>query len=408
MESLIASAARALAAGDPLGALKCIALRDEPPALALRGIAMAQLGDYDRARKLLRCAARGFGAREPLAQARCQVAEAEVALAARDLTRSSRSLVDVAQTLHEHGDHSNAFHACLIDARRRLLVGEIESAEQILADIDVDAATAPAALVARAELTHAELALRRVRAADAAFALDRAEASAVAAGIPALIAEIRRARRALSAPAARCIINGETRTVRLSEVEALLASSDLIVDGCRRTVRGQAHRISLSGRPLLFALAFALSEVWPADITRDLLIERVFRTRNPNESHRVRLRVELSRLRAALRPLARVEATASGYVITPIDAQAIVVLAPPTEGATGAILALLEGGETWSTSALARALGTSQRTVQRALHQLAETFAVRAVGHGRARRWTAPGLGEFTTNLLLPGVLPVG
>jgi hypothetical protein len=408
VESLIAAAARALAAGDPLAALKRIALRDDPPALALRGIAMAQLGDYDRARKLLRRAARGFGVREQLAQARCQVAEAEVALAARDLTRSQRSLAAVAQTLDALGDHANAFHARLIDARRQLLVGEIEAAEQTLATVNVAAATAPPALVARAELTRAELALRRVRAADAATALDRADAAAVAAGIPALVAEIGRARRALSAPAARCIAGGVTHTVRLDEVEALLASSALIVDGCRRTVRRQAHRISLSGRPLLFALAFALAEVWPTDVARDRLIERVFRTRHPDASHRARLRVELGRLRAALSPLARIEATPRGFVIAPLDAPAIVVLAPPTEGFAGAILALLEGGETWSTSALAHALGTSQRTVQRALLQLEDSVAVRAVGHGRARRWLAPGLGEFTTNLLLPGVLPHG
>jgi hypothetical protein len=262
--------------------------------------------------------------------------------------------------------------------------------------------------VARAELTRAELALRRVRAADAATALDRADAAAVDAGIPALIAEIERARRTLSAPAARLIKHGIARTLRLDEVEALFASRDLIVDACRRTIRGPVRSVSLAGRPVLFALASTLAEAWPTDVARDRLIERVFRTRNPNESHRARLRVELSRLRAALRPLARIEATPRGFVMAPIDAPAIVVLAPPTEGPAGAILALLEGGETWSTSALARALGTSQRTVQRALRQLEASVAVRAVGHGRTQRWIAPGLGEFTTNLLLPGVLPVG
>lgn len=408
MESLIASAARALAAGDPLGALKRIALRDEPPALALRGIAMAQLGDYARARKLLRRAARGFGARERLAQARCQVAEAEVALAARDLSRPARSLDTVARALQALGDLANAFHARLIEARRQLLVGEIEAAERTLAAVDVTASSAPPSLVARAQLTRAELALRRVRAADAATALHRAHAAAVDAGIPALIAEIERARRTLSAPAARLISSGVTRMVRLDEVEAVFASRDLIVDACRRSVRGPVRSIPLAGRPILFALARTLAEAWPADVARDRLIERVFRMRNPDESHRARLRVELSRLRAALRPLARIEATARGFVIAPLDAPAIVVLAPPTDGSADAILALLEGGETWSTSALARALGTSQRTVQRVLLQLEGSMAVRAVGHGRARRWIAPGLGEFTTNLLLPGVLPVG
>src|SRR5262245_53487021 len=125
MDSLLVSAARLLSIGDPLGALKRIALRDEPPVCALRGIAMAQLGDYDRARKLLRRAARGFGAHERLAQARCLVAEAEVALAARDLSRQMHKLDGAAQTLEALGDRVNALHARLVVARHQLLVGEL-------------------------------------------------------------------------------------------------------------------------------------------------------------------------------------------------------------------------------------------------------------------------------------------
>lgn len=407
MDSLIASAARALAAGDPLGALKRVALRDDPPALALRGIAMAQLGDYELARQLLRRAARGFGARERLARARCQVAEAEVALAARDLSRPARALDTAARALDALGDHANALHARLIGARRQLLVGELDAAERTLAAVDVAAADAPHALAARVELTRAELALRHVRAADAAAALGRAHAAAVTAGIPALVAEIDRVRRALSASSARLIKAGAVRPVRLDEVEALFASGDLVVDACRRAVRGPARSVPLAGRPVLFALVGALAEAWPADVPRDRLIERVFRARAANESHRARLRVELSRLRAALRPLARIEATARGFALAPIDARAVVVLAPPIDGPAGSILALLEGGESWSTSALARALGSSQRTLQRALRELEETAAVRAIGRGRSRRWLAPSLAGFATNLLLPGALPV-
>jgi DNA-binding transcriptional ArsR family regulator len=406
MDSLVASAARALAAGDPLGALKRVALRDDPPALALRGIAMAQLGDYDRARKLLRRAARGFGTRERLAQARCQVAEAEVALAARDLSGPARALDAAAQALDALGDRANALFARLVGARRQLLVGELEGAEQTLAA--VDAAGAPPPLAARAELTRAELALRRVRVADAAAALGRAHAAAVAAGIPGLVAEIGRARRALSAPSARLIRGGVVRPIRLDEVEVLFASGELVVDACRRAVRGPARSVALAGRPVLFALVGALAEAWPADVPRDRLIERAFEARAANESHRVRLRVELGRLRAALRPLARIEATRRGFALAPVGGRAVVVLAPPIDGPAGAILALLEGGESWSTSALARALGSSQRTVQRALRQLEEAAAVRAVGRGRSRRWLAPALGGFATTLLLPGALPVG
>jgi DNA-binding transcriptional ArsR family regulator len=408
MDSLVASAAHALAAGDPLEALRHVALRDDPPALALRGIAMAQLGDYGRARKLLRRAARGFGPRERLAQARCQVAEAEVALVARDLSRPVRSLERAARALDTLGDHANALYGRLVGARRHLLVGELEAAEETLGAIDVDAGGVPPPLAARAELTRAELALRRVRAAEAAAAIGRAHAAALAAGIPALIAEIGRARRALLAPSARLIRGGVVRPVRLDEVEVLFASGDLIVDACRRAVRGPARSVPLAGRPVLFALVGALAEAWPADVPRDRLIERAFEARAANESHRARLRVELGRLRAVLRPLARIEATRRGFALVPVGGRAVVVLAPPIDGPAGAILALLEGGESWSTSALARALGSSQRTLQRALRQLEEAAAVRAVGRGRSRRWLAPALGGFTTTLLLPGALPVG
>jgi hypothetical protein len=406
MDSLVASAARALAAGDPLGALKRVALRDDPPALALRGVAMAQLGDYHRARKLLGQAARGFGPRERLARARCQVAEAEVALAAHDLTGPGRALAAAAQALEALGDHANALFARLVGVRRHLLVGELEAAEETLAAIDL--AGAPPPLAARAELTRSELALRRVRVVEAGAALDRAHAAALAAGIPALVAEIGRARRALSAPSARLIRGGEVRPVRLDEVEALFASGDLVVDACRRVVRGPARSVPLAGRPVLFALVCALAEAWPADVARERLVERAFEARAADESYRARLRVELGRLRAAVRPLARVEATRRGFALVPVGGRAVVVLAPPIDGPAGAILALLEGGESWSTSALASALGSSQRTIQRALRQLHHGAAVRAVGRGRSRRWLAPALGGFATTLLLPGALPVG
>jgi DNA-binding transcriptional ArsR family regulator len=408
MDSLVASAARALAVGDPLGALQRVALRDDPPALALRGIAMAQLGDYDRARKLLRWAARRFGPRERLAQARCQVAEAEVGLAARDLSGSGRTLEAAARALDALGDRANAVYARLVRARRQLLVGELAAAEQTLAGVDVDAAGAPPALAARAELTRAEVALRRVRVADAADALDRAHAAALVAGIPALVAEVGRVRHALSVPSARLVRGGVVRPVLLAEVEALFASGILVVDACRRAVRGPARSVPLAGRPVLFALVGALAEAWPGDVPRDRLIERAFEARAANESHRARLRVELGRLRAALRPLARIEATRHGFALVPVGGRAVVVLAPPIDGPAGAIVALLEGGESWSTSALASALGSSQRTVQRALRQLEDAAAVRSVGRGRARRWLAPALGGFATTLLLPGALPVG
>jgi hypothetical protein len=408
MDSLVTAAARALAAGDPLGALKRVALRNDPPSLALRGIAMAQLGDYERSRKLLRSAARGFGARERVAQVRCQVAEAEVALALRDLSWPVNALASAARKLDALGDRANALHARVLVARRQILVGELEAAERTLAAVDLRAVRVPPPLVARTELTRAELSLRRVQAGDAAAALVRAHTAAIEAGIPSLIAEVDRARHALSAPSARLVRAGIVRPIRLEEVERLFTSGELVVDACRRVVRGRDRSIPLAGRPILFSLAAALAEAWPADLPRDGLIERTFRARVVNESHRARLRVELSRLRAALRPVARIEATARGFVLAPIGAAEVAVLAPPVDGDAGSILALLDGGEAWSTSALASALGSSQRTVQRALQQLEAAAAVRAVGRGRSRRWLAPPIAGFATNLLLPGALPIG
>jgi DNA-binding transcriptional ArsR family regulator len=164
----------------------------------------------------------------------------------------------------------------------------------------------------------------------------------------------------------------------------------------------------LAQRPVLFALAAALAEAAPAEVARDRLIERAFAVRSANESHRARLRVEIGRLRALLRKLARIEATKGGFKLTPVKGRSVVVLAPPIEGPAGAVLALLEGGEPWSTSALACAAGASQRTMQRELARLEEAGSVRAVGHGRSRRWLAPALTGFATTLLLPGALPAG
>src|SRR5262249_24009866 len=253
------------------------------------------------------------------------VAEAEVALAARDLTWRQPKLAAAAQALDALGDRVNALHARLVGARRQLLVGDLEAAEQALAAVDLAGDSVPPPLAARADLTGADLALRGVRVADAAAALDRAHDAAVAAGIPALLAEIGRARQALSAPSARLIRAGVVRVVRLDEVEALFASGDLIVDGCRRVVRDPARTVTLAGRPVLFDLVSALAGAWPGDAPRDLLVKRAFQARAVNESHRVRLRVEIGRLRAALRPLARLEATPRGFALAPIHARSVVV-----------------------------------------------------------------------------------
>jgi hypothetical protein len=185
----------------------------------------------------------------------------------------------------------------------------------------------------------------------------------------------------------------------------VLASGTLVVDACRHVVRDARAVVSLARRPVLFALARALGEAWPADVPRGMLVARAFRARRADESHRARLRVEAGRLRAALRPLAEVSATKRGYALVPRHAAELVVLARPAEERHAAVLALLGDGEAWSSSALAVALGASQRTVQRALDALAAAGKAQHLGRGRARRWLVPPMPQFTTGLLLPTAL---
>jgi hypothetical protein len=404
MDSLITAAARALAAGDLLGALKRVALRDDAPALALRGIAMAQLGDLVRAKVLLRNAARAFGPREAVARARCVVAEAEVALVSRDLGWPAKALATARAVLEAHGDRVNAAHARNLEVRRLLLIGRLDEAERTLAGLDP--APFPPASRAAHELVVAGIAIRRLQTKAARAALASAERAAREADIPALTAEVESASLVLNAPAARLIARGQERLVLLEEVEALLASKALVVDACRYVVRDAGTVVSLATRPVLFALARALGEAWPGDVSRSTLLARAFRAKHADESHRARLRVEVGRLRVELRTLAEVSATKLGFALKPRRAGEIVVLAPPVEEPHAAVLAFLADGESWSSSALAIALGASPRTVQRALDQLAAAAKVQWFGRARARRWMTPSVPGIPTVLLLPGPLP--
>jgi hypothetical protein len=402
VDSSITAAGRALRAGDPLGALKRVALRDDPAALALRGIAMAQLGDLARARELLRRAARDFGPRETVERARCLTAEAEVALAARDLAWPARALAEALRVFGAHGDRENAAHARLLEIRRLLLLGRIDAAEGACATLAL--AGAPARLAAVAALVNFEIALRRGRAEPARAALARARDAAARSAIAALGAEVEHAGRVLLLPAARLIVAGAARALTLAEVEAVLAAPDLVVDGCRRAARRGERVVGLSRRPVLFALLRGLAEAWPGEAARDELIARAFGARRTNASHRARLRVEIGRLRRELRPLAEIRATAGGFVLAPRGAPGVEVrlLVPPIESPDAAVLALLADGEAWSTSALAMALGSSQRTVQRALVALEAAGQARALGRARSQRWLAAPVAGFATTLLLP------
>lgn len=406
MDSMITAAARALATGDPLGALNRVALRNDAPALALRGIAMAQLGDLDRAKVLLKSAASAFGPREAVARARCVVAEAEIALVSRDLAWPVKALAAAGETLSAHGDRLNAAHARTLAIRRLLLIGRLDDAAALLAD--VDPATLPPPLRAAHELAAAGIAIRRLRMATARDAFQRAIEAARQARIPALIEEVQVDAAVLEQPAARLIANGAERALLPDGVEALLATDSLVVDACRHVLRCGETKLSLATRPILFSLLRTLAEAFPDDASRETLLLRAFRAKHADESHRARLRVEMGRLRAELASLADITATKDGFLLAPRDGQPVAVLAPPLDEPHADVLALFADGEAWSSSALAIALGTSARTVQRALEQLSAAGKVQSIGRGRTQRWLTPTPGAFSTLLLLPGPLPGG
>ena len=406
MDSLIAAAARSLASGDALGALNYIALRDDPPALALRGIAMAQLGDLARAKLLLRRAARAFGPKEAVARARCVTAEAEIALVSRDLGWPLKPLESAQLVLERHGDRVNAAHARYLTTRYLLLIGRLDEAERLLGDFD-PAPLSPAARAAH-ELVVAGIAMRRLQIKVARATLARAKRIAREARIPSLAAEVESAARALERPVAQLIAQGRARPMRLDDIETLLASKALVVDACRHVICYSGEVISLATRPVLFALARALAEAWPGGLSRSVLLVRAFRAKHADESHRARLRVEIGRLRKILRDFADIHATKEGFALVRRRAGDLIVLAPPADEAHATVLALLADGEAWSSSALALALGASQRTVQRALDDLVKDGKVQAIGCGRARRWMAPPVPGFPTTLLLPAALPSG
>lgn len=399
VDASLGAASRALSAFDPLFALKLVALRREPMAIALRGIAMAQLGELRSSRKLLTRAARAFGHDEPVARARCVAAEAEVALEARDLATAARGLDSAARTLEAHGDRRNASFVRLQQVRLLLLLGKVEAAAETLSSIDLRGA--PAVLIAMAQLAKADLALRGLKTADARRALARAASAARLAKVQALYREVIRAQSDLDKPAARISSISGAGLVTLEEVEQVFRSGDLVIDACRRRVRQASVSVSLLTRPVLLGLAVALGERAPHEVQRSVLIERAFGGRTSSESMRARLRVEVGRLRKLLSRFAQIEATPGGFSMKPRGSVRVSVLLPPDSDAASALSALLRGGEAWSTSALATALGRSQRTVQRALSTMLEAGRVDASGAGRARRWVAPPPAGFVATLAL-------
>ena len=401
MDSILNAAALALSRGDLIGALNRIALRDDPDALAMRGIAMAQLGEFSRARELLRAAASAFEPAESIARARCLLAEAEIALMSRDLALPVETLEAAGRTLAEKGDRFNAAHAAIVAARLHLLLGHLDRAAQRLDALD--GFLLPSALAASRDLVLAGIAVRRLRATSARSALHRAERAAHRSGIAGLIGEVAAAQRALAEPVAVLQRSGSTRPVALAEIESLLAANVLVVDASRNLCRLGPTVISLSSRPVLMALATALAVAWPGIATRETLLATAFGARHADESHRTRLRVEITRLRRVLAPLAGLAAARGGFRLEPGDAD-VAILAHPRAGQAAQIMALLADGELWASSTLATVLGASMRSVQRSLQSLQQAGKVQPVGRGRSLRWTALAAPGFPTVLLLPGV----
>jgi hypothetical protein len=306
--------------------------------------------------------------------------------------------------LERHGDRENALFVRLQLVERLVLGGRMGEASRALASLEVDPAASRMAAISA--LLEADIAVRTVHPRAARGSLERAREAARHAGIPTLVAEVERAARSLDAPVARHRLEGDERPITLDAVEALLGSGEVVIDACRAEVRAGRVTVSFAGRPVLFALAVALGEATPADATRETLVGRAFGARSASDSLRARLRVEIGRLRRALSALAEVRATRAGFSLEPRRGDRVHVLLPPGSSESSAVIAVLAGGESWSTSALAAAVGSSQRTVQRELASLLAQGRVQASGRGRSRRWMGDPPTGFATTLLLSRTMP--
>jgi hypothetical protein len=254
------------------------------------------------------------------------IAEAEIALVSRDLAWPEKPLEAARVALEHRGDRINAAHARYLGIRRLVLIGRIDEAERELAELDMDSLR-PASTAAL-ELVVAGIAMRRLHIEAASAALVRARKAARPAGIAALSAEIDEAEHRLREPVARRLLRGKECVLRLDGVETLFRSGALVVDACRHDVREAGTLIGLGTRPVLFTLMRALAEAWPVDVSRDVLVARAFRGKQADESHRARLRVEVGRLRQAIKPMAAIRATPRGFDLIPRSTREVSVLLP--------------------------------------------------------------------------------
>jgi tetratricopeptide (TPR) repeat protein len=392
----LTAAARALSLGDALSALKWLGRRTDAPARAMRGAALSQLGAFVSAKAQLRAALRALGPESGLLRARCLAAQAEIALALGDLRWSAEPVARAVAELEAAGDARNAAYLRLVAARAALRLGRPADAERLLRP----ATFAPVAPLDRtlAELVRVELAAKRGDPDLLKSALASAGAAAERAAIPALVSEVARIRDRYEGPAAVITSRGKARTASFCEVCALGRSAGVVIDGGAREVRSSGDGVPFARRPVLFDVLRVLAEAWPGAVPREALIARVFGARRPNESHRIRLRVEIGRLRKVVRPRLGVVSEGPGYALS--AAGEVVLVMPLEESPASRLLSLMHGGEGWSASSLALALDVSERTIQRSLGELQRAGKVGPTGNGRGRRWVR--LFEIPTDLLLP------
>jgi hypothetical protein len=393
-ESSLQDAASALARGDALTALAAVGRFEDVPALTLKGIAYAQMGDLELAKRALGSAARK--ASGELVRARISAALAEVTLGEGDAWRAAREAHDAGVILERLGDTRNAAMQELVVARADVLLGRVGDArrrlDRLLAD-DLDADVRGVTLLAAAEIAVREGAPSRARARLAEVDTENALLQRT---VNAFAAE-------LSRPIARLVSAGVEAPADLFAIERATSGDSLFVDACRRRVIAGRATVRLHTKPALFALLEKLARAWPASVPRDELAMRAFEVKKINPSHRSRMRVEIGRLRKELSGIAEPIATKDGYVLE--SKRPVSVLLPPADDDDASIALLLSDGAAWTAQAIADHANVSKRTVLRALATLVERGHAVRVAKGKDVRYVAASRPAIASRLLLLGLV---
>ncbi len=393
-------AGRALARGEPLRALSIVGRVDTAVGLMLRGIAYAQIGDLELARDAL-VRARAL-TKDRVTRARARAALVEIELETGEPAASARAARVSADELETLGDRRNAAMQRLVLARAEVLLGRLDEARRVAKKV-VASSRAPD-VRAIAWLAQAEIAIRSVSATDARDALSRARACLEEAPNPMLARALVALEAELSLPIARIQHAGALRDADLYAIEASSSGEVLLVDACRRLAFARRGDVSFARRPVLFAILLVLARAWPASVPRDALAAKAFDVRRVNDSHRMRLRVEVGRLRKELKHVeAEPIASDDGYRLA--STCDVAVLLPPDDDDATRVALLLRDGAAWSVRGLAEHAGVSKSTAQRALDALVETGGAVRSGRGKDVRYTHPGT-PIASRMLLLGLVP--